>query len=69
MSTSDECHTEGWGQRVSGRCPACGSSSLFVAVGGHVTCGLIECRQPTVVADFLLGEIAQLCRPHIVAAG
>lgn len=41
--------------KVSGRCPACGSSSLFVASGDHVTCGYIPCPDPCLVADFLLG--------------
>ena len=43
-----------WGNRVHGRCPACGSNgSLFVAVGGHVTCSLDKCPNPTSVADLL----------------
>lgn len=45
---------DGWGQRVAGRCPACGSDgTLFVAVGQHVTCDRLDCPDPTVVADFL----------------
>ena len=56
------CHPEGWGQRVAGRCPSCGTSSLFVAAGQHITCGLIECPNPTKVADFLLGEVDVLRR-------
>ena len=43
-----------WGNRVHGRCPACGSNgSLIVAVGGHVTCSLDKCPNPTSVADLL----------------
>jgi hypothetical protein len=44
-----------WGNRVAGRCPACNGSTLFVAVGGHVTCSLVDCPDPTLVADFLDG--------------
>ena len=40
MSTDD---TPSWGQTIAGKCPACGSSSLFVAMGGHATCALIGC--------------------------
>lgn len=55
-------NAEGWGQRVAGRCPACGQASLFVAAGQHITCGFIPCPSPTVVADFLLGEMQTLER-------
>ena len=54
MSTDD---TPSWGQTIAGKCPACGSSSLFVAMGGHATCALIGCPNPTMLADILLGEI------------
>lgn len=55
MSTDD---TRSWGQRISGKCPACGSNdSLFVAVGGHATCSIDKCPNPTMLADILLGEI------------
>ena len=47
---------DGWGNRVSGRCPACGSSSLFVEVGGHITCARAGCPDPTAVADQLLAN-------------
>lgn len=39
---------------VSGRCPACGMASLFLAVGGHVTCSNLSCSNPTKIADDLL---------------
>lgn len=46
---------EKWGNRVTGRCPACGSDgSLFVAYGGYITCRLDVCSNPTAVADLLL---------------
>lgn len=33
--------------KVEGRCPACGSDgTLFLANGGYVTCGWIECPDP-----------------------
>lgn len=39
---------------IEGRCPACGSyGTLFVAEGGHVTCSLVNCANPTAVADAL----------------
>ena len=41
---------------VTGRCPACGSSSLFLAVGGYVTCAVIKCPNPTAVSDSLLDD-------------
>lgn len=49
-----ERNPEGWGQKVAGRCPACGSSgTLFVAAGQHVTCSLSKCPDPSLVGDFL----------------
>jgi len=53
---SDVHSSDGWGQRVAGRCPACGNSTLFVAKGQHITCSLDVCPDPTMVADFLLGH-------------
>lgn len=35
-------------ERINTRCPSCGSSTLFVAEGGHLTCSLIGCKQPVV---------------------
>lgn len=53
-----------WGNTVSGRCPACKSNgTLFVAVGGHITCSLDVCPNPTIVADVLLGERASFDEP------
>lgn len=43
---------EGW-PRVEGRCPSCGSSSLFVGLGGFVTCSRLDCADPTAVSDLL----------------
>jgi hypothetical protein len=40
-------------QRVAGHCPACGATSLFLGSGGYVTCSVIECPNPTAVADLL----------------
>lgn len=42
----------GW-SRVSGRCPACGTGSLFVAAGDFITCGFAKCSDPSFVADLL----------------
>jgi len=38
---------------VKGMCPSCGSRSLFLGNGGHVTCSWIECKDPC-AADKLL---------------
>lgn len=40
---------------VQGRCPSCGSTSLFLAKGGHVTCSLFDCDNPC-AADEMLSE-------------
>lgn len=40
--------------RVAGRCPACRSTSLFLAQGGHVTCSRLDCPNPA-AADERLG--------------
>lgn len=45
----------GWGYpKVAGKCPACGSESLFLASGGYVTCAVIPCKNPCAAADLLL---------------
>lgn len=31
---------------VEGKCPACGSRTMFVGVGGFLTCSLIGCPDP-----------------------
>lgn len=36
---------EGW-PRVEGKCPGCGSASLFVGLGGYVTCSRLDCPSP-----------------------
>jgi hypothetical protein len=38
---------------VQGRCPACGSSSLFVADAGYLTCSFLECPDPDAAARLL----------------
>ena len=38
---------------VAGRCPACGRRSLFLAVGGHVTCRQMGCPDPCAADDLL----------------
>jgi hypothetical protein len=38
---------------VQGRCPACGSSSLFVATAGYLTCSRLECPDPDAGARLL----------------
>jgi hypothetical protein len=41
---------------VSGRCPACGLKTLFLGVGGYVTCSLSDCPNPVMASQML--EIA-----------
>ena len=38
---------------VTGRCLACNERTLFVGTGGHVTCGWMDCPDPTGVARLL----------------
>ncbi|MET7437007.1 DUF6085 family protein [Streptomyces sp. NPDC005496] len=42
--------------QVQGRCPACGRASLFLGHGGHVTCSIIDCPNPSAADDLLHGE-------------
>ena len=35
-------------ERIVTRCPECGTSNLFIGTGGHLTCGLIGCKRPSV---------------------
>lgn len=43
---------------VQGKCPACGSTSLFLGAGGHVTCARLDCSDPC-AADALLSATAR----------
>ena len=40
---------------VAGTCPACGSQSLFLGSGGHVTCRIDKCPNPC-AADEILAD-------------
>ncbi|HVF12153.1 MAG TPA: DUF6085 family protein, partial [Actinomycetota bacterium] len=43
-----------WGNNdVKGYCPACRNSTLFVAMGGYITCSWLACPNPTAVSDLL----------------
>lgn len=33
-------------QRISTRCPSCGHQSLFIGLGGHLTCSWLDCKDP-----------------------
>ena len=44
---------------VQGLCPACGKDSLFLGVGGHVTCSRLTCPEPA-AADQMLRNSALL---------
>jgi hypothetical protein len=49
-------------ERIGTPCPACGSGSLFVGSGGHLTCAVLECPDPGVehVVRRLKDRIAEL---------
>lgn len=38
---------------VRGKCPECGSHSLFVGKGGYVACSFIDCPDPSTPSDVL----------------
>lgn len=38
-------------KRLQGKCPACGSNSLFIASGGWATCSISDCPNPTLASD------------------
>lgn len=50
---------------VAGVCPACGSRSLFLAEGGHVTCRIADCTNPCAVDELLADTETQ----HVVKFG
>lgn len=39
--------------KVQGKCPSCGRTSLFVGVGGYVTCASLECADPVAATKLL----------------
>lgn len=39
--------------KVKGQCSGCSNESLFLAVGGYVTCSYIPCPNPTAASDLL----------------
>jgi hypothetical protein len=43
------------GDKVQGRCPACGTALLALGSGGYVVCTLDKCPDPSAVSDLLLG--------------
>lgn len=51
-------------RKVQGKCPSCGSESLFLADGGYVTCSIIGCDDPCAANDLLEGAaIAAMQEP------
>ena len=34
--------------RIETPCPSCGARALFIGTGGHLTCGVLGCKKPTV---------------------
>jgi hypothetical protein len=49
---------------VRGRCPACGSTSLFLAAGGYITCALAECPEPDAASILLERSKRTDAAPH-----
>lgn len=41
--------------KVQGKCPSCGWTSLFLGDGGYVTCSSFDCKDPTAAHDALDG--------------
>lgn len=41
---------------VAGFCPSCHSHSLFLGVGGHVTCARLDCANPVAADDLLFAS-------------
>jgi len=41
-------HLESQLTQIRTRCPSCGSQTLFIGTGGHLTCSLIGCKEPVV---------------------
>ncbi len=35
-------------ERISTRCPSCDHTTLFIGAGGHLTCSVIGCKEPSV---------------------
>jgi hypothetical protein len=56
----DERAPDKWQQaghpRVRGRCPSCGSESLFLGSNGYVTCAVLGCKDPGAATDLLAAE-------------
>ncbi|TMR11732.1 hypothetical protein ETD86_34755 [Nonomuraea turkmeniaca] len=50
---SEDLRHRSHGSEIAGRCPACKGASLFVGVGGHVTCSRLECPAPFAADDAL----------------
>ena len=50
---AEQGDTKAWGQKVQGRCPACGEQSLFLGDHGYVTCAILECPKPHAAVSFL----------------
>lgn len=55
MKTPEEEQKEIWNgcnhgstHKIVDPCPSCGSHSLFIGMGGHLTCSVIGCKDPGV---------------------
>lgn len=46
-------------KRITTRCPSCGHQSLFIAVGGHLTCSWLKCPEPSVEAQLAAERTAR----------
>lgn len=49
--------------KITTPCPCCGAKSIFVASGGHLTCSVIGCKEPSVEA-FIMDIKDRLARAY-----
>lgn len=35
-------------EEITTRCPTCGGQTIFIGSGGHLTCSMVTCRNPSV---------------------
>lgn len=53
MAVAEDLRPRSHNPEIAGRCPACKWASLFVGVGGHITCSRLECPAPFAADDAL----------------
>ncbi len=58
------------GSWIRGRCPACGSAgTLFVGLGGHVTCSWVDCENPGFVVTLDPDRVAERDDERVCVCG